>query len=765
MYVIHPVSPLVDNDTKPGFWKTSPALKGLRFRIVNQTAKCTPPAFLIFEAETPEEEGFTANEASFLSPIAVHNYVDEEGYVRVYMCNGTLVPADLRQCWSACIPQDGVVAPAAATEEQRASASSVSLPAVQPAMSAEALSGLLVKAAAEGDAERLKQLLKVPSADVNQVDEHGLTPMIAASQNRHSECVGLLLEAFSVGPIAIPAEAISSGTSTHASPRSADASSEEGGASERNPSDDSERPRKQPRASWSAEEDAAIVRAVSIHGYRWDQVITELPNGRSADSVRNRWQKLRPLVPDTQCPKPRPHASGPQLSKNGTLVPGWVGWSAAEDATILEYVATNGPRWRKIAALLPGRSESSVRNRHVRLAGGAVAAGTSQAAVPPTTAAAPAAALSPATDSALATRVSATTADEVTVADAVVVAAVPSEEVQAPSTALAELPPSDDPFRSITTAQAVDQSDTRTADDILVDSMLSFDLPPLFRASTSELLTASLDSIEEAPELPSPPNSPPAPIEAPRRVARRKLPLSAPLTLSAPVIVAVLFVVIAIYAQFSYLSVRTYLGQGELSWGYLPILIYSCYLIPVAALAKFLRSRLSAARFMDLYAVFASAQGIGIGIGQMTMSAEALQSAMTEMSSASLFMTFIRVQCFVAALVFSQCSRTVIWKNRVLACSIINVVLWPAAASYLRLGSALPLARLALQNRAVPALVGFAVGRSLLPTNKLSGPMLIGGSSRCTDCTRSSFRFAEVFSATAIAVNLEASNLEESIGP
>jgi len=182
-------------------------------------------------------------------------------------------------------------------------------------------------------------------------------------------------------------------------------------------------------------------------------------------------------------------------------------------------------------------------------------------------------------------------------------------------------------------------------------------------------------------------------------------------------------------------------------------------------LAKFLRSRLSAARFMDLYAVFASAQGIGIGIGQMTMSTEALQSAMTEMSSASLFMTFIRVQCFVAALVFSQCSRTVIWKNRVLACSIINVVLWPAAASYLRLGSALPLARLALQNRAVPALVGFAVGRSLLPTNKLSGPMLIGGSSRCTDCIRSSFRFAEVFSATAIAVNLEESNLEESIGP
>lgn len=42
-------------------------------------------------------------------------------------------------------------------------------------------------------------------------------------------------------------------------------------------------------------------------------------------------------------------------------------WTAAEDEIIREAVETVGPKWRKIAARLPGRSDDAVRNRWNRL--------------------------------------------------------------------------------------------------------------------------------------------------------------------------------------------------------------------------------------------------------------------------------------------------------------------------------------------------------------------------------------------------------------
>ena len=43
-------------------------------------------------------------------------------------------------------------------------------------------------------------------------------------------------------------------------------------------------------------------------------------------------------------------------------------WTPEEDLLILEGYAQHGCKWRKVAAMLQGRSGSSVRNRHGRLA-------------------------------------------------------------------------------------------------------------------------------------------------------------------------------------------------------------------------------------------------------------------------------------------------------------------------------------------------------------------------------------------------------------
>ena len=42
-------------------------------------------------------------------------------------------------------------------------------------------------------------------------------------------------------------------------------------------------------------------------------------------------------------------------------------WAGHEDEAVLELVLRHGPRWSKIADLLPGRSIASVRNRYLRI--------------------------------------------------------------------------------------------------------------------------------------------------------------------------------------------------------------------------------------------------------------------------------------------------------------------------------------------------------------------------------------------------------------
>ena len=127
------------------------------------------------------------------------------------------------------------------------------------------------------------------------------------------------------------------------------------------------------RGKWTAEEDEIIMHGVLKHGTAWDAVAQEVGT-RSADSVRNRWQRI----------KSRPLKSGSGLLHGSKVDPtmangitahdlygagqqGWCRFTQHEDGIMMDAVERMGKQWRKIAELLPGRTENSVRNRHTRL--------------------------------------------------------------------------------------------------------------------------------------------------------------------------------------------------------------------------------------------------------------------------------------------------------------------------------------------------------------------------------------------------------------
>jgi hypothetical protein len=142
------------------------------------------------------------------------------------------------------------------------------------------------------------------------------------------------------------------------------------------------------KAEWTPEEDLIILATFRHVGTQWHKISTQLP-GRTPDGVRNRWHRLQ-----------RRHGLGESSDGRRTLDDllascgvhkDWIPptealgsasdderaygkatdcrtkWSAEEDAIIYEGVRTHGCRWRQISAELPGRSDSSVRNRWRRL--------------------------------------------------------------------------------------------------------------------------------------------------------------------------------------------------------------------------------------------------------------------------------------------------------------------------------------------------------------------------------------------------------------
>lgn len=167
-----------------------------------------------------------------------------------------------------------------------------------------------------------------------------------------------------------------------------------------------------------------VLAAVRTFGTQWGAVSGQLV-GRTADAVRNRWHRLqkrgladaseeavpcrqllaaaaiagdRPVIwpeptADAQTPSQNEPCSGaaptastglsgaasraePQpafLPTSGEVVcltgsdHGRARWTAHEDQVIQEGVHRWGCKWRQISAMLPGRSDSSIRNRWMRL--------------------------------------------------------------------------------------------------------------------------------------------------------------------------------------------------------------------------------------------------------------------------------------------------------------------------------------------------------------------------------------------------------------
>jgi hypothetical protein len=93
------------------------------------------------------------------------------------------------------------------------------------------------------------------------------------------------------------------------------------------------------KGSWTAAEDAAITDWIASHGARnWSSLATTLP-GRLGKQCRERW--INSLNPDI-------HRDS---------------WTADEDRILIEHQQLWGNKWAKIAALLPGRTDNSVKNR------------------------------------------------------------------------------------------------------------------------------------------------------------------------------------------------------------------------------------------------------------------------------------------------------------------------------------------------------------------------------------------------------------------
>ena len=141
--------------------------------------------------------------------------------------------------------------------------------------------------------------------------------------------------------------------------------------------------RKRPRLTWTEEENRIILASVRRLGTQWDLVAAQLPS-RTADAVRNQCHRLQkttelyPSVPGFD----DSHSDNSSEDRKTGSAHGRSVWTAEEDRIICEGMKAFGGKWRRIAANLPGRSDSSVRNRWSRICDCPTAPATTKTSTP-----------------------------------------------------------------------------------------------------------------------------------------------------------------------------------------------------------------------------------------------------------------------------------------------------------------------------------------------------------------------------------------------
>lgn len=93
------------------------------------------------------------------------------------------------------------------------------------------------------------------------------------------------------------------------------------------------------KGSWTGEEDTMIIQWVKENGAKNWGSLSELLPGRISKQCRERWH-------NHLCPS---------ITKSD--------WTKEEDDILIEHQKLWGNKWSKIAALLPGRTDNSVKNR------------------------------------------------------------------------------------------------------------------------------------------------------------------------------------------------------------------------------------------------------------------------------------------------------------------------------------------------------------------------------------------------------------------
>lgn len=130
------------------------------------------------------------------------------------------------------------------------------------------------------------------------------------------------------------------------------------------------------RTMWYESELESMFKLRSL-GATWEQISQELPN-RTADAIRLEYH--RRWTPELQATLST--TANHSVSLNKDTRPSRIFWTPEEDSKIRAGLKAYGKQWRKILAVLPGRSVSSVRNRAKRLLqldGGSLARGSSAA--------------------------------------------------------------------------------------------------------------------------------------------------------------------------------------------------------------------------------------------------------------------------------------------------------------------------------------------------------------------------------------------------